>query len=175
MNTITPCLWFDGNAEEAVAFYLSVFRDSLILETTYYPDDPQHPAHEHLGGKVLTILFQIKGCQFTALNAGPDFHFNEAVSFQIPCTNQKEIDYYWEKLSEGGDVHAQQCGWLKDKFGLSWQIVPNCLIKMFAKGDNATTARVMKALLTMKKLDIETLEAVAKPPHQPKKQTTTTQ
>lgn len=162
MNPITPCLWFDDNAEEAVAFYLSVFHDGLILETTYYPDEPQHPAHQQFGGKVLAILFQVKGFQFTALNGGPCFRFNEAVSFQVPCVTQEEVDYYWEKLSEGGESDARQCGWVKDQFGVSWQIVPTWLTRILASADNVTRTRVMKALLKMKKLNIAELQAAAR-------------
>jgi predicted 3-demethylubiquinone-9 3-methyltransferase (glyoxalase superfamily) len=124
-NTITPNLWFDGNAEEAVNFYLSVFPESKILSTMYYPKTKEEGLADFqmdLAGKVLTIEFELRGNRFTAINADSTFKFNEAVSFAVACKDQEEIDYYWEKLS--ADPAFEQCGWLKDKYGLSWQIVP---------------------------------------------------
>ena len=156
---ITPCLWFDRNAEEAVDFYLGIFPNSRITAVARYPES-EHPAHEGRRGEVLTIAFELDGRAFTALNGGPFFHFTEAVSFQIDCETQDEIDRYWDLLGEDGDPEAQQCGWLKDKFGLSWQLVPKSLPELMT-GDDERSARVMKALLTMKKPDIAALEAAA--------------
>src|SRR3954471_7421874 len=125
MKIITPNLWFDGNAKEAVDFYLSVFPDSKIISTVYYPNSAEEGLADfqlNMAGKVLTIEFELSGNRFAAINAGPEFKFNESVSFSIPCEDQKEIDYYWEKLSSVPS--SEQCGWCKDKYGLSWQIVP---------------------------------------------------
>jgi predicted 3-demethylubiquinone-9 3-methyltransferase (glyoxalase superfamily) len=157
MQKITPCLWFDSNAEEAVYFYTSVFKNSKIGNISRY-GEAGHEIHGKPAGTVLTIEFELDGQAFTALNGGPMFKFNEAVSFQVGCESQQEIDYYWDKLSAGGDKKAQQCGWLKDKYGLSWQIVPNVLSVMLRDQDAKKSERVMKALLQMKKLDIKTLK-----------------
>ena len=157
MKNIVPCLWFDGNAEEAVKFYASVFKKTRIGRISRYGEEG-YEIHGKRAGTVLTIEFELLGQLFIALNAGPEFKFNEAVSFQVHCKTQKEIDYYWEKLSAGGDERAQQCGWLKDKFGLSWQIVPEVLGKMMTDKDPRKSERVMKALLPMKKLDIKALK-----------------
>jgi predicted 3-demethylubiquinone-9 3-methyltransferase (glyoxalase superfamily) len=119
---ITPNLWFDGNAKEAVEFYTSVFLDSKIINTTYYPNDGLADFQKNLAGKELTIEFELMGNKFVAINAGPEFKFNESISFSVPCKDQSEIDYYWEKLSAVPE--SEQCGWCKDKYGLSWQIVP---------------------------------------------------
>jgi predicted 3-demethylubiquinone-9 3-methyltransferase (glyoxalase superfamily) len=158
MQKITPCLWFDSNAEEAVNFYTSIFKNSKIGKISRWYGEAGYEIHGRPAGTVLTIEFELDGQTFTALNGGPTFKFNEAISFQVSCEKQEEVDYYWEKLSEGGDEKAQQCGWLKDKFGLSWQIVPTALGKMLADNDTNKTDRVMTALLKMKKVDIETLE-----------------
>jgi len=157
MQKITPCLWFNGNAQEAVHFYTSVFRSSKIGNISYYGKEG-FEIHGKTAGTVLTIEFELNGQAFTALNAGPEFQFNEAVSFQVACESQDEVDYYWEKLSEGGDPKAQVCGWLKDKFGLSWQIVPTLLSKMLRDKDTERADRVMKVMLQMKKLDIKELK-----------------
>lgn len=157
MQKISPCLWFDRNAEEAVRFYASVFKDSKIGKISRY-GEAGHEVHGQPAGTVMTIEFEINGQSFTALNGGPVFKFNEAISFQVNCASQDEIDYYWERLSEGGDEKAQQCGWLKDKYGLSWQIVPTILGEMLQVKDAVKSARVMKALLGMKKLDIDGLK-----------------
>lgn len=167
MHTITPCLWFDGHAEEAAHFYVSVFSSgrqsvsegtqSKIISVARYGE----AASEVSGmakGTVMTVEFQLGGQHFVALNGGPVFKFNEAISFQVHCQTQEEIDHYWDKLSEGGDQNAQQCGWLKDKYGMSWQIVPTVLPKMLQDKDTQKTNRVMKALLQMQKLDIKRLE-----------------
>ena len=154
MQKIIPCLWFDDNAEEAAKFYTSVFKNSKIGKISRYGKEG-YEIHGKPAGSVLTVEFELNGQTFTALNGGPVFKFNEAVSFQIYCSSQKEIDYYWKKLSEDG---AQgQCGWLKDKYGLSWQVVPTALGKMLQDNNTEKSERVMKALLQMRKLDIRTL------------------
>lgn len=157
MQKISSNLWFDRQAEEAVNFYLSVFQDSRILRVSHYGKEGKE-VHKMPAGSVMTIEFELEGQQFTALNGGPVFKFNEAVSFIINCDTQAEIDYYWEKLSEGGDKKAQQCGWLKDQFGLSWQVVPRKIGKMLSDADSKKTAAVMKAMLKMKKMDLQKLE-----------------
>lgn len=146
MKKITPNLWFDGNAKEAVDFYLSVFPNSKINDTSYYPTEGLADFQQNLAGEVLTIEYELNGNAFTALNAGPEFKFNEAVSFVIPCKDQEEIDYYWEKLSAVPE--SEQCGWLKDKYGLSWQIVPE---KM---GELMKRPNAFPKLLEMKKIVI---------------------
>ncbi|MCE7886239.1 MAG: VOC family protein [Alphaproteobacteria bacterium PRO2] len=151
MKTITPCLWFDGNAEEAVEFYMSVFKDGKILSTAYYGPGMHMPE-----GTVLTITIELMGQEFMALNAGPEFKFNHAISLMVPCDTQEEIDYYWDKLSAGGSM--EQCGWLTDKFGLSWQVVPRIIEKWLNDKDQDTTNRVMQAVMKMVKLDIAELE-----------------
>jgi predicted 3-demethylubiquinone-9 3-methyltransferase (glyoxalase superfamily) len=156
MQKITPCLWFDSNAEEAVNFYSSIFKNSKIGNISRY-GEAGYEIHGKPAGTVLTIEFELNGQAFTALNGGPMFKFNEAISFQVSCESQEEVDYYWEKLSQGGDKKAQQCGWLKDKYGVSWQIVPTVLGKMLQDKDAKKSESVMKALLQMKKLDIKTL------------------
>jgi len=154
---ITPCLWFDTQAEEAAKFYIAVFDNSRIVNTTRY-GKAGYEFHKRPPGSVMTVEFEFGGQPFTALNGGPVFKFNEAVSLQIMCDTQKEVDYYWERLSQGGDKNAQQCGWLKDRFGLSWQVVPAILPKMLADPDPEKSERVMTALLKMKKLDIDALK-----------------
>ena len=156
MQKISPCLWFDDNAEDAVNFYASIFKDSKIGNVTRYGKEG-YEIHKKKEGSVMTINFEIEGQNFLALNGGPIFRFNEAISFQVYCDTQEEIDYYWNKLTEGGDKNAQVCGWLKDKFGVSWQVVPVALIKMLEDIDSSKTERVMKAMLQMRKLDIDAL------------------
>lgn len=153
MQGIIPCLWFDHQAEEAARFYTSVFRNSRIGRISRYGKEG-YEIHGQREGTVLTVEFEINGQTFTAMNGGPLFKFNEAISFQVHCDTQDEVDHYWEKLSEGGDEKAQQCGWLKDRYGVSWQIVPTVLITMLLDNDAGKSDRVMKALLQMKKLDI---------------------
>ncbi|MFV8342594.1 VOC family protein [Flavobacterium sp. XS2P39] len=148
---ITPCLWFNNNAQEAVSFYTSIFKNSKIGKTTHYGKNAPLPE-----GTVLTVSFQLNGEDFLALNGGPVFTFSEAISFIVNCENQSEIDTFWEKLSEGGQI--QQCGWLKDKFGLSWQIVPVVLAEMMQSNDIEKSNRVMQAIMQMVKIDIEKLE-----------------
>jgi len=152
MQKITPFLWFDNNAEEAAQFYTSVFKNSRILSVSRYGDAGPGPQ-----GSVMVVSFQLEGQQFTALNGGPPFKFSEAFSFVVNCENQQEIDYYWNKLTSGGGQESQ-CGWLKDKFGFSWQIVPTALGKLMSDKDPKKANRVMQALLQMKKVDIATLE-----------------
>ena len=156
MQKISPCLWFDNNAEDAVQFYVSIFKNAKVDNVTRYGKEG-YEIHKKKEGTVMTIDFEIEGQKFLALNGGPVFKFNEAISFQIYCDTQEEIDYYWEKLTEGGDKNAQVCGWLKDKFGVSWQVVPHVLIKMLQDKDSNKTERVMKAMLQMHKLDINAL------------------
>lgn len=156
MQKISPCLWFDDNAEEAVNFYTSIFKNSKIGNVTRYGKEG-YEIHKKKEGSVMTIDFEIEGQKFLVLNGGPIFKFNEAISFQVYCDTQEEIDYYWNKLSEGGDKNAQVCGWLKDKYGLSWQVVPVIMIKMLQDKDSKKTERVMKAMLQMSKLDIDAL------------------
>jgi predicted 3-demethylubiquinone-9 3-methyltransferase (glyoxalase superfamily) len=151
MQKITPFLWFDNNAEEAVQFYTSIFKDSKILATSRYGDTGPGPK-----GAVMTMKFQLNGQEFVALNGGPIFKFTEAVSFVVNCESQQEIDHYWEKLSAGGK--EVQCGWLKDKYSLSWQIVPTILSQLVAGQDPEKSNRVMQALMKMIKLDIEGLK-----------------
>src|SRR3954469_20644416 len=144
MGGITPCLWFDTEAEEAVAFYVSVFKNSRILETSYFGEAGLRPA-----GMVLTVECELDGQPFTALNGGPEFTFSEAVSFQVSCADQAEVDHYWDALVEGGE--PSQCGWLKDRYGVSWQIVPTALVELLADPDPARWTRAMKKMLTMGK------------------------
>ena len=157
MQKISPCLWFDDQGEEAAKFYTSIFKDSKIGDVTRYGKEG-YEIHGKEEGTVMTVEFEIEGQKFLALNGGPIFKFNEAISFQVYCETQEEVDYYWEKLSEGGDEKAQQCGWLKDKYGVSWQIVPIILIKMLKDKDSENSQKVMKAMLQMHKLDISTLK-----------------
>lgn len=157
MQKISPCLWFDDQGEEAAKFYTSIFKDSKIGDVTRYGKEG-YEIHGREEGTVMTVEFEIEGQKFLALNGGPIFKFNEAISFQVYCETQEEVDYYWKKLSEGGDEKAQQCGWLKDKYGVSWQIVPTILIKMLKDKDSEKSQRVMKAMLQMHKLDISTLK-----------------
>ena len=154
---ISPCLWFDDQAGEAAAFYTCIFKDSKITAISRYPEAGEE-FHGRQPGSVLTVAFELNGQSFTALNGGPEFKFNEAVSLQIECESQEEVDYYWEKLSAGGDARAQQCGWLADKYGLSWQVVPKILPGMLTDADPAKSLRAFQAMLQMKKLDIAALE-----------------
>jgi predicted 3-demethylubiquinone-9 3-methyltransferase (glyoxalase superfamily) len=157
IQKIVPCLWFEEQAEEAAKFYVSVFPDSRITRTTYYGHEGKE-LHGREAGSVMTVTFQIMGCFVTALNGGPQFKFTEAVSLQVLCDTQEEIDRYWSKLSVGGDDKAQQCGWLKDRYGLSWQIVPAELSELIGDRDPEKAGRTMSAMLRMKKLDIAALE-----------------
>ena len=157
VQRISPCLWFDNQAEQAAAFYTGIFRNSRIVMVTRY-GEAGHEIHRMPAGTVMTVAFELDGQAFTALNGGPVFKFNEAVSFQVNCDTQEEVDYYWQKLSEGGDENAQQCGWLKDRFGVSWQVVPRILTRMLADPDSGKSEKVMQAVLQMRKLEIAELE-----------------
>ena len=150
---ITPCLWFDSQAEEAARFYTGIFKNSKIGKISRYTEAGRE-AHGRPPGSVMTVEFELNGQPFTALNGGPHFKFNEAVSFQIMCRDQEEVDHYWNNLTEGGDPNAQQCGWVKDKYGLSWQVVPTALIEMMSDPDREKSGRAMEAMLKMKKIDI---------------------
>ncbi len=157
-HAVTPCLWFDTEAEAAANHYVSIFKGSKIGNVTRYRNE----GFEHHGkpaGSVMTVEFEIAGQTFLALNGGPQFKFNEAVSFQVHCETQAEVDYFWSRLSEGGSEGP--CGWLKDKFGLFWQVVPTVLPKLIKSGDAAKADRVMKAMLQMRKIDIAALERAA--------------
>lgn len=151
MQEITPNLWFDTEAEEAASFYTSIFKDSEVVNVTHYGEAGPRPA-----GMVLTVTFRLQGQEFTALNGGPDFKFNESISFLVNCESQEEVDELWAKLSEGGEEGP--CGWLKDKFGVSWQIVPTILPALLQDKDSQRSNRVMKAMLQMKKIDIAALQ-----------------
>lgn len=160
IQKITPFLWFDNQAEEAVSFYTSIFKNSRIVSIARYGEEGAE-ASGRSKGTVMTVAFRLDGQEFVALNGGPIFKFTEAISFVVNCESQDEVDHYWEKLSAGGDPKAQQCGWLKDRYGLSWQIVPTMLITLLNDPDPERSRRVMKAMLQMKKIDIETLEQAA--------------
>ena len=154
---IAPCLWFDNQAEEAARFYTGIFRKSRIRTITRY-GTAGYETHHKSPGSVMTVEFELDGQQFTALNGGPEFKFNEALSLQIFCANQDEIDYYWDKLSAGGDPQAQVCGWLKDRYGLSWQVVPANMEELFKDEESPGAKRAMEAMLKMKKIDIAALK-----------------
>ena len=157
MNRIAPCLWFDNQAEEAAAFYISIFPNSRIVQVTRY-GKAGFELHGRPEGSVMTVEFELDGQNYTALNGGPVFRFNEAISLQVDCEIQAEVDHYWDRLSAGGDPAAQQCGWLKDKYGVSWQVVPAVLRRMLKSADARFSEAVMVALLEMKKPDIAALE-----------------
>lgn len=154
MKQITPFLWFDNQAEEAVNYYISLFKDSKIGQVARYGKEGPGPE-----GQVMTMSFSLNGQSFTALNGGPQFKFTEAVSFVVNCENQEEVDHYWEGLSAGGE--KSQCGWLKDKWGLSWQVVPNALIELLQSSNKEQKSKVMQAMMQMTKLDIAQLKAAA--------------
>jgi predicted 3-demethylubiquinone-9 3-methyltransferase (glyoxalase superfamily) len=153
---ITNCLWFDTEAEQAAKFYTNIFKNSRITATTRYSAAGQE-IHGQKPGSVMTVAFELDGQTFVGLNGGPAFKFTEAISFQINCDTQEEIDYYWDKLGAGGDPKAQQCGWLKDRFGLSWQVTPRMMDELFEDEKSAGAQRAMDAMLKMKKLDIAEL------------------
>ena len=154
---ISPCLWFDADAEQAAQFYTGIFKSSRIITVSRY-GKAGFEVHHKPEGTAMTVLFELEGQQFTALNGGPQFKFNESISFQVSCKDQQEIDYYWDRLSAGGDPKAQQCGWLKDKFGLSWQIIPSMMGEFFT---GPSSGRAMEVMLKMKKLDIAKLREAA--------------
>ena len=157
MQKITSNLWFDNNAEDAAKYYTSIFNNSKILRISRYGKEG-FEIHKMPEGTVMTVEFELEGQKFVGLNGGPLFQFSEAISFIVNCETQDELDYYWNKLSQGGDVKSQQCGWLKDKFGLSWQITPTILSDMLTDKDQKKSQRAMKAMMQMKKLDIQKLE-----------------
>ena len=154
MHDITPCLWFDTEGEEAAKFYTSVFPNSRIVDVARYGDAGPRPA-----GTVMAVRFELDGRPFVALNGGPEFTFSEAISFQVFCRSQDEVDAFWSKLSEGGDEGP--CGWLKDRFGLSWQVIPNRLMELLGDPDREKSQRVMGAMLEMRKIEIDALEKAA--------------
>jgi predicted 3-demethylubiquinone-9 3-methyltransferase (glyoxalase superfamily) len=157
---ITPFLWFDTQAEEAVAFYTSIFKNSKVLSTARYTEEASRAAGRP-AGSVMVVDFELDGQRFTALNGGPQFKFNEATSFVVHCQSQEEVDHYWDRLSQGGDPQAQQCGWLKDRFGLSWQVVPDRMIALLNDRDPEKARRAMAAMLNMKKIDLAEIERAA--------------
>ena len=157
IRKIAPCLWFDSQAEEAAKYYTGIFKNSRIGRISRYSEAGKE-VHRRPPGSVMTVEFELEGLSFTALNGGPAFKFNEAISLQIMCENQEEVDYYWNKLGAGGDPKAQQCGWVKDKFGLSWQVVPRVLNELMTDPDQSKADRAMEAMLQMKKIDIAELK-----------------
>ncbi len=156
---ITPFLWFDDQAEEAAKFYASIFKNSRIVSTTRYTEEAAS-ASGRPAGSAMTVVFRLDGQEFVAINGGPAFKFTEAVSFVVNCDSQQEIDYYWNRLSAGGDERAQQCGWLKDRYGLSWQVVPANMEQLLSSSDPERARKVMAAVLRMKKIDMEALARV---------------
>ena len=154
MTRITPCLWFDTEGEEAATFYVSLFKNSRITDVSRYGEAGPRPA-----GTVMVVSFELDGQPFTALNGGPEFTFDEAISFQIDCSSQDEVDRYWEGLTAGGEEGP--CGWLKDRYGVSWQVVPSALITLLQDPDPGRSQRAMAAMLTMKKIDVAALHAAA--------------
>lgn len=157
IQKITPCLWFDHQAEEAAAFYTSIFKHSKIVNISRY-GEAGYEVHGKPAGSVMTVAFELEGQSFTALNGGPMFKFNEAISLQIMCETQEDVDYYWEKLSEGGDEQAQQCGWLKDKYGVSWQVIPTLLPELLNDSNAEKAQSVTATMLQMKKLNVDELK-----------------
>jgi predicted 3-demethylubiquinone-9 3-methyltransferase (glyoxalase superfamily) len=151
---ILPCLWFDGQAEQAVAFYAGIFRSARVGRVTRFGREG-FEIHGRPEGSVMTVEFELEGQSFVALNGGPAFRFNEAVSFQVLCEDQDEVDYFWERLGADGDPQAQQCGWLKDRFGLSWQVITRGLGELVGDPGSPNSARAMRAMLKMKKIDLE--------------------
>jgi predicted 3-demethylubiquinone-9 3-methyltransferase (glyoxalase superfamily) len=157
-NKIIPCLWFDTQAEEAARFYTGVFPDSRITAVSHYSE----AVHDKPAGSVLTVSFELAGQGFTALNGGPMFKFSEAVSLQIMCDTAAEVDHFWSRLGQGGPAEAQQCGWLKDRFGLSWQVIPKRFMSMITDSDKEKVGRVFNAMMKMKKLELPALERAFK-------------
>ena len=154
---IAPCLWFDDQAEDAARYYTGIFKNSRIGQVSR-DGKAGREVHGRPPGSVMTVAFELNGQPFTALNGGPVFKFNEAISLQVTCQDQKELDYYWDRLSEGGDPKAHQCGWLKNKYGVSWQVVPAVLPDLVADPNSEKSQRAMTAMLQMKKIDIARLE-----------------
>ena len=160
IQKITPCLWFDNQAEEAVAFYTAMFKNSKVVTVSRYGEAGKE-IHGRPAGSVMTVAFELDGQTFTALNGGPIFKFNEAISLQVNCETQAEVDHFWTNLAEGGDPNAQQCGWLKDRYGVSWQIVPTVVVELLGGHDTDRARRVMEAIFGMKKIDIAEVERAA--------------
>ena len=158
IQRIVPCLWFDNEAEQAAKHYIAIFDRSRIVDISHY-GEAGHEVHGRKAGSVMTVSFELDGQRLTALNGGPQFKFSEAISLQVMCETQEEVDRYWSKLSAGGEEGP--CGWLKDKFGLSWQVVPSIMDELMRDSDRARAGRVMKAMLQMKKLDIRALKQAA--------------
>ncbi len=156
VTPITPCLWFDDKAEEAANFYVSVFPDSKIKTISHYTEAGQE-IHGRPPGSVMAVDFELQGQPFMALNGGPMFRFSEAISLQVICESQEEVDHYWDTLRQGGDENAQQCGWLKDRFGVSWQVFPRELNELINDPDRTRAARALNAMMPMKKIDIEAI------------------
>ena len=156
VSTITPCLWFDGQAQEAAGFYVSVFPNSRITKVSKYPGD----APSAQAGQVMTVEFELDGQTFTGLNGGPQFTFTEAISLQVPCDSQEDVDHYWDGLAADGGEHGP-CGWLKDRFGLSWQVFPRRLTELITESDPETAERVFAAMMEMSKIDVAALEEAA--------------
>jgi predicted 3-demethylubiquinone-9 3-methyltransferase (glyoxalase superfamily) len=154
MDTITPCLWFDTESEDAAAFYTSIFENSRILEVARYNE-----AAPDRAGSVMVVSFEINGQRFTALNGGPQFRFSEAISFQLPCDSQEEVDRYWDLLTDGGEEGP--CGWLKDRFGVSWQVFPKRLIELLGDPDPGVATRATRAMMAMHKIDLAAIETAA--------------
>lgn len=157
ISNLIPCLWFDSEAEEAAKLYTGIFDNSRITDVTRYGKEGQE-IHGRKPGSVMVVTFELDGHPFTALNGGPMFRFNEAVSFQVMCETQEEVDYFWSRLGDGGDPKARQCGWLKDRFGLSWQVIPRRALELIRDPDSVKAQRATRALLAMQKLDLPELE-----------------
>jgi predicted 3-demethylubiquinone-9 3-methyltransferase (glyoxalase superfamily) len=160
LERITPCLWFDDQAEQAARYYCGIFKNSRVGQISRYSEVGKE-IHGRPAGSVLTVDFELDGHSFTALNGGPVFKFNEAISLQVNCDSQEEVDYYWDKLSAGGDPKAQQCGWLKDRYGVSWQVVPRELVQLINDPDKGRSSRAFAAMLQMKKIDLAALRRAA--------------
>lgn len=160
VQKITPCLWFDGQAEEAANYYTRIFDNSEVVHIDRYLEAGRE-IHGKEPGEVMVVVFRLEGQQFLALNGGPQFKFNEAISFQVLCSDQEEVDYFWDELSRGGDEEAQQCGWLKDRFGVSWQVIPSILPELLGGSDQRRANRVMSTMLQMKKIEIDKLLAAS--------------
>jgi predicted 3-demethylubiquinone-9 3-methyltransferase (glyoxalase superfamily) len=159
LSQISPCLWFDGQAEEAANFYTSIFKGGKINHVQRY-NDAGMEAHGQKPGSAMVVSFELNGHSFTALNGGPQFKFSPAISFQIECADQEEVDHYWDKLKDGGDPTKQRCGWVEDKFGVSWQVIPKALFKMIADTNPEKSKRTYEAMMGMQKFDIAVLERV---------------
>jgi len=158
VHDIVPCLWFEDQAEEAARYYTGIFKTGRVTRIIRYSEAGQE-THQRPPGSVLTVEFELNGNSFTALNGGPQFKFNEAISLQVVCEDQKEVDYYWEKLSAGGDPDAQACGWLKDKYGVSWQVFPEEMITLLEDQSTENGKRAMMAMMEMKKIDLAAVQA----------------